>query len=166
MLMSGKWTVKTGHIPDINPRCPGYGQSKLSIFQTSLIFSVYMEHVYGTCVHVRSRHHSPYSGHHSPYSRHHFFLLSMFRTSKVAVRNMDSFDIPRRAPGVEKFMMIRKRVGSLSNLERDISGQYSQFSPSLFLISSLFLVLENIKALFFLVFQIMVNLSTLEEGEG
>ena len=25
-LMSGIWTVKTGHIPDIKNRCPGYGQ--------------------------------------------------------------------------------------------------------------------------------------------
>ena len=33
--MSGIWTGKTGHIPDIKSWCPEYGQWKLAIFRTS-----------------------------------------------------------------------------------------------------------------------------------
>ena len=34
-LTSGIWPVKTGHIPDIDFWCPGYGQFLLAIFRTS-----------------------------------------------------------------------------------------------------------------------------------
>ena len=90
ILMSGTWTIKTVHILDItNVFCP------------------------------YSRHHCPYSGHPCPYSGHHCsyyghqffctvhvldiknwcptggqFSLSMFRTSKIDVRNMASFSWP------------------------------------------------------------------------
>ena len=52
LLMSGIWTEKIVHLPDITSNsCPYSGHH---------------------CPY--SRHHCPYSGHHCPYSRHHFFL--------------------------------------------------------------------------------------------
>ena len=35
--MSRIWTVKTGHIPDIDKWCAEYGQWKLALFWTSII---------------------------------------------------------------------------------------------------------------------------------
>ena len=50
--MTGILTVKICHIPDINHRCPEYGQFSLSIFWTSL-FDVWN----------LASFHCPYSGH-------------------------------------------------------------------------------------------------------
>ena len=70
LLMSRIWTVETVHIPNITK-----------------IFRPYSGH---HCPY--SGHHCPCSGHyHCPYSGHNFFLLSMLRTSKVDVRNMEKF---------------------------------------------------------------------------
>ena len=95
--LSGTWTEKTGHIPDIKNRCQGYGQLKLAISRTSLTFSVHIPDitVYIPDITVLVLDITvliPDIIVHIPDII--FSLLSTFRTSKVDVRNMDSILCP------------------------------------------------------------------------
>ena len=47
--MSGIWPVETGHVPDIDPSCPEYGQFILAMYRTSNFYVRNMDNLDWPC---------------------------------------------------------------------------------------------------------------------
>ena len=140
-LMSGTWPVLSVDVPDIKMWCPEYGQLKLAMFQTSLILSVHITDItvpiLDTNVYIPDitvlipdiTVRIPDITVHVPDIN--IFLLSMFRTSNLNVRNMDSKNClyPRH-----QFLMSgirRVKTGHIPDIEFWCPG-YGQFLLAIF----------------------------------
>ena len=82
-LMSGIWPGKTGHVPDINVRCPERDQSFLALFRIWLSFPGHVPDITGPIPDITG----PIPDTTGPIPDINYFFLAVFRTLFCDVQN-------------------------------------------------------------------------------